>query len=195
MTIRSRTGFWAAFVIMLLTMATLFSDAKVSPNKIEKRRPDDTKKKDYVVKQIPEKAEKIIVEGNPYFMHEGIYYRKDKTGYRIVKPPHGTQVKRLPNGARVIRRPDNIYYFYFNTYYRYDPRMDIYIVINNPEWADLDYYSDRLSMINGSVLIGRYAGGDRDYVHFIFNGELKRIRVEEIISLEFAPAIYEGDSY
>jgi hypothetical protein len=66
-------------------------------------------------------------------------------------------------------------------------------VINEPEWADKRYYDDRLNLVNGSVLVGQYLGGDREAVDFLFDRELKRIRREEIISLEFAPALLEQD--
>ena len=68
-------------------------------------------------------------------------------------------------------------------------------MINTPDWADNDYYDDKLNLIDGSILFGRYLGGDRDQVYFIFNGDKRRFPVEEIVSIEFSTPFYDGDDF
>ncbi len=182
-------------VITLLLGLSLFAQSKMVKDNPSKQFPQDANKKGYVVKNLPEQSEKLMVEGNPYYVNKGVYYRKGHDGYRIVKAPYGVKVKHLPDGIRVIRRQGVEYYYYYNTYYRYDLNNDIYIVIHEPEWADKNFYSDKLNLMNGSVLVGKYLGGDSENVRFMFDGEKRVVQVEEIISIEFAPAMYEGNDY
>lgn len=177
----------AILLILLLVSGLCFGDVKII-NNTSKSKNKPEKKKEYLVKNLPQEAEKVEVEGKPYFRKNGIYYIEGKTGYKIVRPPYGMKVKHLPNGVRIIRHHDTNYYYYYNTYYSYDARQDIYIVVKTPDWAYEDYKDDKLSLMNGSVLIGKYLGGNSDEVYFLFNGEKNRYPVEEVISIEFAPA-------
>jgi len=181
--------------LMVICIGTIFADNKILKNSNVSKKNHTEKKKEYLLKKLPQDAENVEVEGNKYFRHNGIYYRPGKSGYHVVNAPHGLKVKHLPRGVRVIRHYDVDYYFYYNTYYRYDPINTVYIVIDAPDWADNDFYDDKLNLMNGSVLVGKYLGGDRDEIYFIFSGEKKRFPVEEVISIEFAPPIYDGDDF
>ncbi len=194
MTVKMRLRVFVT-VMMLLLGLSLIAETQLTNDNDSKQRQGNMKKKDYIVKNLPEQSEKLMVEGNPYYVNKGVYYRKGHDGYRIVRAPYGVRVKHLPDGIRVIRRQGVEYYYYYNTYYRYDVNSDVYIVINEPEWADKNFQSDKLNLMNGSVLVGRYLGGDSETVRFLFGGEKRVVPVEEIISIEFAPAIYEGNDY
>jgi len=181
--------------LLMISIGVSNADNKILKNSNVSKVNNTEKKKEYLLKNLPQEAEKIDVEGKKYFRHNGIYYRPGKSGYHVVNAPHGLKVKHLPRGVRIISHYDVDYYFYYNTYYRYDPMHEIYIVINAPEWADKDFHDDKLSLIDGSVLYGKYLGGDREHVYFMFNGDKEKYPVEEVISIEFVPAFYDGDDY
>jgi len=181
--------------LLMISIGISYADNKILKNSNVSKKNHTEKKKNYLMKKLPQEAEKVDVEGKKYFRHNGIYYRPGKSGYHVVNAPHGLRVKHLPRDVRIIRHYDVDYYFYYNTYYRYDPIHEIYIVINTPDWADNDYYDDKLNLIDGSILFGRYLGGDRDQVYFIFNGDKRRFPVEEIVSIEFSTPFYDGDDF
>jgi len=184
-------------LILMIVVSLSFADIKVIKGNAKgntksnaKIKPNQKKKKNYEVKNLPKETEKVIVEGKPYFHKNGVYYSEGKSGYKVVNAPYGVKVKHLPKGVRLIRHKEVNYYYFYNTYYMYDNKREVYIVIKTPEWADSNYSDDKLTLMNGSELIGKYMGGDRNDVFFLFNGEKNHYPLEEVISIEFAPAFY-----
>jgi len=182
MIIRTKVLLLLAFVI--LACSSLWAGPKVvttTPNNTSHR----VVKKD----KLPKGNVEINVGEEKYYAHNGIFYKKQHKGYRVVKAPRGAKIKRIPDGFRMVRRRGMAYYVYYHTWYKYDDVADVYIVVDFPDGDSYDYYDDKLYMVDGSVLIGRYMGGTNEYVKFRFNDETQRFPLEDIISIEFAAAM------
>ena len=181
MTIRAKVVLLLAFVVLACSIS-LWAGPKVVTNNSKSRR---------IVKkeQLPKGNVEIKVGEEEYYAYNGIFYKKYHKGYRVVKAPRGAKIKRIPDGFRIVRKRGIPYYVYYHTWYRYDEIADIYIVVDFPDGDSYDYYDDKLYMVNGSVLVGRYMGGSDEHVKFRFNDETERIPLEDIISIEFAAAM------
>lgn len=171
-------------MLVIFITATAFLMAEVKVVKSTGRKVHEVKKVD-----MPKDYKKIEVNGEIYYVHHGVYYKTSRRGYKVVKAPKGAKIKHLPDGVKIIKRKNRNYYYFYHTWYIYDHKSDIYIVVDRPEYIEDDFVSDKLYMLNGSVLVGKFMGGSDDSVRFFFNDEVKRIPVEEIISIEFGASV------
>jgi len=110
--------------IMLVT-----SNALLANNK--KCKKNHNRKVQKVVK-VPHGNRIIKCGKTKYNYHKGIYYRKINNGHCIVKAPVGIRIKTLPMGYKTVFIGIRKYYYYHNTYYFYDFRNKVYIVIEKP---------------------------------------------------------------
>lgn len=171
-------------VLLLVFITTSMAFAQTT--KVKKVTTNRKSPQKVIKKVLPKDHEKVIVKDDTYYFHRGVYYRPEKKGYKVVKAPIGARIRRLPDGFRIVRRTNRIYYVFFHTWYVYDELNDIYIVVEKPADQTDDYQLDKLYLLNGSVLVGIYMGGSRDSIQFLFDNEVKEISVTDIISLEFA---------
>ena len=65
-----------------------------------------------------------------YYFHKGVYYRHDPKGYRVVRPPRGTTVHRLPSGFETLVVAGITYFLLAGIYYRSAPTG--YVVVDAP---------------------------------------------------------------
>ena len=139
--------------------------------------------------QLPKGNVEIKIGEEKYFTYNGIFYKRHHKGYKVVKAPRGARIKHIPEGFRMIRKRGIAYYVYYHTWYQYDEIADVYIVVDVPGGGSYDYFDDKMYLVNGSILVGRYLGGTDEIVKFRFNGETRRIPIEDVISIEFAAAM------
>ncbi|MBQ4856918.1 DUF6515 family protein [Pseudoalteromonas sp. MMG007] len=66
---------------------------------------------------IPRNSASIRFNGISFTFSDGIYYRKAKSGYHVVKPPRGLRVRSLPKHYSYFKRHNTTYYTYQNVYY------------------------------------------------------------------------------
>lgn len=59
----------------------------------------------------------IVIGGEKYYYHAGVYYRHEPYGYVIVPAPIGARVAVLPFDRQIVYMSGVKYYFYNGTYY------------------------------------------------------------------------------
>lgn len=80
---------------------------------------------------IPRNSASIRFNGISFTFSNGIYYRKAKSGYHVVKPPRGLRIRSLPKHYSYFTRYNTTYYTYQNVYYVADNNG--YTVVDAPE--------------------------------------------------------------
>jgi hypothetical protein len=103
-----------------------------------------------------------------------------RPGYRY--PRLGMHVSVLPFGHISLVIGNHRFYTYRGTYYRYDPALRVYIVVNKPI-IETRYTSatwDRIVLMDGSTIEGVYRYTDNDIVFFEVGNALLEIPVSEI---------------
>ncbi|MCF7918748.1 MAG: DUF6515 family protein [Candidatus Cloacimonetes bacterium] len=181
MTTRARIAIVVILVFLagsavLLAGPKVVTSGKKSPRVIQKET-------------LPKGSVEIEVGGERYYQNHGIFYKKHPHGYKVVKAPKGARIRRIPDGFRMVRRHDRVFYVFYHTWYYYDEPNDVYIVVDEPEDEYKDNSSDKIYLVNGSVLVGMFLGGTDEIVKFLFDDEVRKIPVEEIVSIEFAAAM------
>jgi hypothetical protein len=168
-------------ILVLMGSVSLFAGAKVVKT-VKKGN-----KNPQLVKQesLPKDRDEIIIGEDQYYADHGVFYKKHPEGYKISKAPKGAHVKHVPDGMRRVRRHDRDYFVFYHTWYIYDDVERVYIVVDSQDDNVNDYESDTIYLVNGSVMVGTFVGGNSDYVKFLFNGSTQRIPKDEIIYLEF----------
>lgn len=92
--------------------------------------------------------------GYDYSYYNGHYYRPQNGTYVIVAPPRGIRVNMIPSNFLTImvgRRP---YYYYDGVYYKQDPTVNDYEVVDPPMGAivpELPQEDVRAVVINGKT--------------------------------------------
>lgn len=114
------------------------------------------------------------------------HYRKPawvdyrRPGFRY--PRIGMRVSVLPHGYFSFRIGKLRFYAYRGVYYRYDPALRVYVVINKPR-IETRYTSatwDRITLLDGSTIEGIYQYTDNDMVYFEVGDALLEIPMSEI---------------
>jgi hypothetical protein len=114
------------------------------------------------------------------------YYRKPawvdyhRPGYRY--PRIGMHVSVLPHGFFSFLIGKFRFYTYRGVYYRYDPVLRVYVVVNKPR-IEIWYTSptwDRITLVDGSTIEGVYRYSDNDMVIFEVGDALLEIPMNEI---------------
>ncbi|WP_457934091.1 hypothetical protein LOS73_18220 [Pseudoalteromonas sp. SCSIO 43210] len=82
------------------------------------------------VNHLPRSSASIRFNGISFTFNDGLYYRKAKRGYHVVKPPRGLRINTLPRNYRHFKHHNTTYYTYQNVYYMAD--NDGYTVIDEP---------------------------------------------------------------
>ncbi len=142
------------------------------------------------INHLPAGHVRISINNHPHYYHNGIFYRAHSSGFVVTRAPLGARIKVLPIGYATIHIGPIPYYYYYGTYYRYIPEEKVYVVVESPEetkLADDNVTKDKISLIDGSVLIGYYIGGNQDTVKFEYGGKIHEIPANSIIDISFAP--------
>lgn len=120
------------------------------------------------------------------------HYRKPawldyhRPGYHY--PRIGMHVSVLPHGYFSLRIGNFRFYAYRGVYYRYDPLLRIYVVVNKPRietWSTSATW-DRITLVDGSTIEGVYRYTDNDMVIFAVGDALLEIPMSEITLLSLA---------
>ncbi len=141
------------------------------------------------IPHLPAGHNQIMVNQHPYFYFNGIFYQTGPGGFFVTRAPLGARISILPFGYATLQIGTVPYYYYYGTYYRYLPEEKVYLVVEPPFQTQTaeQRIEDKVNLVDGSVLVGRYLGGTQSLVQFEFDGEIREIPVNEIISISFAP--------
>ncbi|MCB0278213.1 MAG: hypothetical protein KDD94_01835 [Calditrichaeota bacterium] len=141
-----------------------------------------------------------FVHGKQRFYHRrGLFYRKSGYGFALIRGPIGFRVKHLPIGFTSVYFSGHPYYYYYGTYYRFDPVNDDYIICNKPDEedddADFNHQSglDEIQLSNGKIYHGKYLGGDSETIRIEIDGIEKKIPIKDIISIQYANPLDSED--
>ncbi len=94
-----------AFVISLVFGSCTVQTAYVSP------RP-----KVVAVKTSYPKA--VVYKNVTYYHSKGVWYKKNRNKYVVVRPPIGIRITTLPKGYKVVKIGKKSYYKYHGVYYQ-----------------------------------------------------------------------------
>ena len=85
-----------------------------------------------VITTLPPGHTTIVVHGERLYFHDGYFYSPVRRGYRVVVAPVGARLRHLPKHHKIITLRGNVYYHCRDTYYRWDPRHTVYVVVKDP---------------------------------------------------------------
>ena len=114
------------------------------------------------------------------------HYRKPawvdyhRPGYRY--PRIGMHVSVLPHGFFSLQIGKFRFYAYRGVYYRYNPALRVYVVVNKPRietWYTSETW-DRITLVDGSSIEGVYLYSDNDIIFFEVGDALLEIPMSEI---------------
>ncbi len=77
---------------------------------------------------------RIVIGGSPFYVNGGVFYQPARSGFVVVKAPHGALVTSLPIGYTVLHRGSQTYYVCEGTYFRKAHGKRGYIVVKKPSW-------------------------------------------------------------
>ena len=140
------------------------------------------------VSKLPRGYVKVVVRSKPYYYHSGVFYSKGPKGYIRIAAPVGARITALPKLSVRVVIGGVPYWNYFGTYYRYDRSKREYIVVERPAEEPVEELTaDKIVLVDGDTLYGRYLGGDEDIIKFNNNGEILEIPVVDVVSIAFEP--------
>jgi hypothetical protein len=100
----------------------------------------------------------------------------------FLYPRIGLRVSVLPHGYFSFKLGNLRFYAYRGVYYRYNPALRVYVVVNKPR-IETWYTSaswDRITLLDGSTIEGVYLYTDDDIVFFEVGDALLEIPMNEI---------------
>jgi hypothetical protein len=71
-----------------------------------------------VVTSLPSGHTTIAVSGTNYYYNDGNFFRPDGRRYRVVRPPYGAVVPRIPPASSRLTVRGDPFRYYYGTYYR-----------------------------------------------------------------------------
>jgi Family of unknown function (DUF6515) len=74
----------------------------------------------------------LVIGGEPYFYHDGWFYRRHGRGYVVVRAPIGAVVRVLPPGHAAVWVGRREYFVAYGTYYVWDRAARGYVVVAEP---------------------------------------------------------------
>jgi hypothetical protein len=179
-----RRLFQAGLLVSLVAIAVL-----IQPGETIAQRRVTVVRHRVEVTRLPRERTRVVVGGREFFYVRGVFYRTGPKGFVTVAAPLGARIRVLPVGYVTVRIGAVPYYYYYGTYYRFDPAAKVYTVVNPPAGANPLPIStlDKMELVDGRMLEGTYVGGTRSTVQFEVDGAIQEIPVEQIISIVFAP--------
>jgi hypothetical protein len=154
-----------------------------------------TRSRSVVITHLPQSHITVKHTGSSFIYSRGVYYRRHPHGYVVVRPPFGLRIRALPFGYTTFSVGAVPYYYYYGTYYSYDPVSKVYVVCDKPAKEEAgDSKLDQVTLIDGNVLEGIYLKGDSKVVELEVDGKVHEIPVGKIVSIQFAPSDANADS-
>ncbi len=83
---------------------------------------------DKVVVVKVHKPKLVVYKNATYYRNNGVWYKKRKNKYTVVKAPIGASITRLPLGYKKVRIKGTIYYRCKGTFYKKSGRK--FIIVN-----------------------------------------------------------------
>ena len=141
------------------------------------------------VARLPREHIRVMVAGKEFFYARGVFYRTGPRGYVTIAAPLGARIRVLPIGYVTVRVGAIPYFYYYGTYYQFDPAAKVYTVVNPPAAENTPAVStlDKIELVDGRTMEGTYLGGTKSTVQFEVDGAVQEIPVEQILSIVFAP--------
>ena len=122
-------------ILYFLTITILLSGCVVHPKHQHRHGAVKTTKAVIVaqpasiVVKIPSASPRISWKGHYYYMHQGLFYKRQRRGFVLVQPPVGFTLKRLPAQYAKIVRNGRQHFHYKNIYFRWSEKIDSYVVV------------------------------------------------------------------
>jgi hypothetical protein len=175
---------------LILIIVSMMLVSISSTELFAQRRSMDRRKngRSRVVKNLPHGHKTLYVGKSKYHYSHGRFYRPSQLGYSVVKAPIGARLYKLPTGFVKLRLGPITYYHHLGSYYKYDRARKVFIVVEKPRKRVNDQNSeyDRLVLVDGETLYGRYLGGNHSTIEFEAHGEIYEYPIEEVKYLKFA---------
>jgi len=137
------------------------------------------------IRSLPRHHWTLDVFGHTFYYLDGLFYDYGPSGYYLVRAPIGAHISVLPGGYRMFDYNGMSFYLYLGTYFRFDPLLNVYVVVEPP----VEDYSllDVLYLRDGEVMEGHLLKSDSEEVDFLMDGEIYEIPIDEVESIELAP--------
>ena len=86
------------------------------------------------VASLPRGCDTVYASNVPYYFSDGTYFQEADSGYRVVAPPIGIEVKQLPSTAEIVKVGSKQYLVYNDVYYQalYGGSGILYKVVEDP---------------------------------------------------------------
>ncbi|WP_210396159.1 DUF6515 family protein [Motiliproteus sediminis] len=84
---------------------------------------------------LPESAVRIVIQGDHYYLSQGLYFRPDRGGYMVVRPPVGQVIEQLPAGYHTIDVDGGTYYEFGGVWYAWNQAARNYRIIDDPRFV------------------------------------------------------------
>jgi hypothetical protein len=87
-----------------------------------------------VVASLPRYYDTVYAADGPYYFAEGKFFQATESGYQVVAPPIGIEVKDLPPAAEMVKVNGQQYFVYNDIYYQalYGGSGIVYKVVADP---------------------------------------------------------------
>jgi len=95
-----------------------------------------------VVTSLPARSTVVVRDSSRYYYKGGVYYLQGPKGFQVILPPVGCRIQGLPLGYRRVPVGENIYFYYFGTFYKQSANSDNYDIVKAPEGAIVDALPD-----------------------------------------------------
>ncbi|HUI30326.1 MAG TPA: DUF6515 family protein [Candidatus Acidoferrales bacterium] len=181
-------------IVVLSAMILLVSIFVASDASAQRRRVYTGRGGGTAVTVLPRAHYPVFVGGRRYFYGDGFFYRGGRRGYVMIPAPIGARIRVLPFGFINFSIGAIPYYYYGGVYYQYIPGQNVYEVVPKPVGTPSNAPADSLDiaiLANGTSLLGIFEGADADTIRFQVNGEVRRIPITQITSINFAPSLFD----
>ena len=138
------------------------------------------------VRRLPAKYTRVVHGGVEYYLWGGVFHRRTPSGYIVVPGPVGVRIGALPEMAVTVLVGSTRLYYYYGTYYRYDPAAKVYVVVT-PEKEPI---RDIVVLSDGQSFTGEYLGGNEQSIDLRVGDEVLEIRLKDIVSITFSSREY-----
>ena len=125
-----------------------------------------------VVVNPPSERTRVVVGSHEYHYAHGVFYRVGPKGYVAIRGPIGARIRTLPVGYVNIVIGGAPFFFYYGTYYQFDPVANEYVVVSPPSGAPTVPGLDKIDLISGESINGTYLGGTQSTVQVDVGGKV-----------------------
>jgi len=90
----------------------------------------------YIARELPRGYHRVPYRDRDYYFYDGIWYSSSGISFTVVAPPIGVVVPILPRFYTTILFGGLPYYYAYDTYYRWYPEQNGYLVVEPPAGAE-----------------------------------------------------------